>query len=138
TSGAAGGPPPPSFYPEPLAPSLVASGREPEDTDQEALDPESDRTRHRAVTGDRRLQLALEPALELGEIRECQRLQFQEPGIVVTAPPQWPQLGGVPPFQCGSDRAEGVEAADLRPVGVRGPNHEALLERLVEDRDRDR
>src|SRR5690606_38837788 len=106
---------------EPLAPGLVAAGGEAEDPDEEPLHSFADRARDRAVPADGGLELALQPALELLEIRERERLELQHGRVVEGATARGREVEGIAALHGRARVAEAPESSRLRIAGL-GPD----------------
>src|SRR5690606_14090490 len=89
----------------------------------------------RALAADGGLELAAQPLLELGEVRDGERLDLDGRNVVVAPGPAGPELRPVGPLDRGAGGSEGGEPAHGLRAGA-GVHEEALLERLVaEDGD---
>src|SRR5690606_5482394 len=96
-----------SGHAEPGGSGVYAAGGKAEQADDQPLRAIAECARHRPVTTHRGLQLTLQPALELLDVRERQRLDLESAEVVVATRPVRPDL-------------EWVAALDGGPrVGVR-------------------
>src|SRR5690606_22615965 len=91
----------------------------------------TDRAGDGAVACDRRLELALEPALELFQIGDRQRLDVEYGRVVVAARPRRPELEPVLRFDRGP--AGGPRREEARACGRARPHDVLAVERIEHD-----